>query len=78
MLSQAKDWESRAEYGRAIDVYLKLSKSMTQNFDILEDAWTKVILITSLDFASSRILSMSLQCNFDLPLVSQNSKIEQS
>ena len=42
LLSQAKDWESRAEYGRAIDIYLKLNKGMTQNHDILEDSWTKV------------------------------------
>jgi len=43
LLSQAKDWESRAEYGRAIDVYLKLNKEMTQNYDILEDSWTKAV-----------------------------------
>ena len=41
-MAQAKDWESRGEYGRAIDIYLKLNKSMTQNHDLLEDAWTKV------------------------------------
>ena len=42
MLSQGKEWEKKAEYNRAIDMYLKITPNMTTDHELVEDAMVKV------------------------------------
>ena len=42
MLSQGKEWEKKAEYNRAIDMYLKITPDMTTDHELVEDAMVKV------------------------------------
>jgi len=42
LLSQGKEWEKKGEYTRAIDMYMKITPSMTTDHDLVEDAMVKV------------------------------------
>ncbi|XP_027053913.1 intraflagellar transport protein 172 homolog [Pocillopora damicornis] len=43
LLSQGKEWEKKAEYNRAIDMYLKITPNMTTDHELVEDAMVKAV-----------------------------------
>ncbi|XP_048583111.1 intraflagellar transport protein 172 homolog [Nematostella vectensis] len=43
LLSQGKEWEKKGEYNRAIDMYMKITASMTSDQDLVEDAMVKAV-----------------------------------
>ena len=45
LLSQGKEWEKKGEYTRAIDMYMKITPSMTSDHDLVEAAMVKVFNI---------------------------------
>ena len=57
-LSQAKDWESRAEYNRAIDLYMKITPELTANKNVLEESCLKAVEL-SVKFAKDRSVSVA-------------------
>ena len=38
---QARQWEESGEYGRAVDSYLKVDRTVTNNSSTLAQAWGK-------------------------------------
>ncbi|XP_065670042.1 intraflagellar transport protein 172 homolog isoform X3 [Hydra vulgaris] len=42
-ISQGRDWETRAEYNRAIDLYLKVTPEMTNKKELLEKVYSKAV-----------------------------------
>ena len=42
LMNQGKEWEKKGEYNRAIDMYLKITPSMTTDHELAEDAMVKV------------------------------------
>lgn len=42
MLNQGIEWEKKGEYNRAIEMYMKITPSMTTDHELVEDAMVKV------------------------------------
>lgn len=42
LLNQGLEWEKKGEYNRAIDMYMKITPSMTTDHELVEDAMVKV------------------------------------
>ena len=42
LLNQGIEWEKKGEYNRAIDMYVKITPSMTTDHELVEDAMVKV------------------------------------
>lgn len=42
LLNQGVEWEKKGEYNRAIDMYIKITPSMTTDHELVEDAMVKV------------------------------------
>ena len=42
LMNQGKEWEKKGEYNRAIEMYMKITPSMTTDHDLVEDAMVKV------------------------------------
>lgn len=42
LLNQGIEWEKKGEYNRAIDMYIKITPSMTTDHELVEDAMVKV------------------------------------
>lgn len=62
-ISQARDWETRAEYNRAIDLYLRVSPQMVSNIDTLGDIYTKAVGL-AVKFSKDRAVSVAHEaCN---------------
>ena len=57
-ISQARDWETRAEYNRAIDLYLRVSPQMVSNIDTLGDVYTKAVSL-AVKFSKDRAVSVA-------------------
>lgn len=58
MITQARDWETRAEYNRAIDLYLRVTNEMTNNRELLEEVYTKALEL-AIKFSKDRALSIA-------------------
>lgn len=58
LITQARDWEARAEYNRAIDLYLRITADMTNNKVLLEEVYTKAIEL-SVKFSKDRAVSIA-------------------
>ena len=42
LFDQGKEWEKKGEYNRAVEMYIKITPSMTSDHDLVEDAMVKV------------------------------------
>ena len=42
MVRQAREWESSGEYARAVECYLKVTNSLTNDKNLQEKCWMKV------------------------------------
>ena len=58
MIAQARDWETRAEYNRAIDLYLRVTTDMTTNKELLDEVYTKALEL-AIKFSKDRALSIA-------------------
>lgn len=47
ILAQARDWETKGEHSRAIDLYLKITPNNSDDFDVLASSLEKVRFILS-------------------------------
>jgi len=47
-LAQGKDWEEKGEYERAIACYLKVTRALTDDENLMEKAWKKVSIQSSI------------------------------
>lgn len=62
-ISQARDWETRAEYNRAIDLYLRITPQMVSNIDTLGDVYAKAVGL-AIKFSKDRAVSAAHEvCN---------------
>lgn len=41
LLGQAREWEESGNFSRAVETYLRISDSHTNDVDILEKSWSK-------------------------------------
>ena len=41
LIQQAREWESSGEYPRAVECYVKVTKNVTQDTNVLEKCWLK-------------------------------------
>jgi len=57
-ISQARDWETRAEYNRAIDLYLRVTPDMVSNKTVLDEVYTKAVGL-AVKFAKDRAVSIA-------------------
>lgn len=57
-IAQARDWETRAEYNRAIDLYIRVTPEIAGNKSIVEDAYTKALEL-AIKFSKDRALSVA-------------------
>ena len=57
MISQARDWETRTEYNRAIDLYLRVTPDMISKSEILEEIYTKAVQL-AIKFSKDRAVSI--------------------
>ena len=46
LLNQGIEWEKKGEYNRAIEMYMKITPSMTTDHELVEDAMVKVSVIS--------------------------------
>ena len=58
LISQGREWETRAEYNRAIDLYLKVTPEMTNNKDLLEKVYSKAVEL-AVKFSKDRAISIT-------------------
>ena len=58
MIAQARDWETRTEYNRAIDLYLRVTTDVTSNKEVLEEVYTKALEL-AIKFSKDRALSIA-------------------
>lgn len=42
LFAQGKEWEKKGEYNRAVEMFIKITPSMTSDHDLVEDAMVKV------------------------------------
>lgn len=42
LVQQAREWESSAEYARAVECFLKVTPNVTSDISVLEKCWAKV------------------------------------
>ena len=42
LLNQGIEWEKKGEYNRSVEMYMKITPSMTTNHELVEDAMVKV------------------------------------
>lgn len=57
-IAQARDWETRAEYNRAIDLYIRVTAEIAGNKSTVEDAYTKALEL-AIKFSKDRALSVA-------------------
>ncbi|XP_067032279.1 intraflagellar transport protein 172 homolog isoform X2 [Acropora muricata] len=53
LLSQGIEWEKKGEYNRSIEMYMKITPSMTTNHELVEDAMVKAVEL-AMKFVSDR------------------------
>jgi len=53
LLNQGIEWEKKGEYNRAIDMYIKITPSMTTDHELVEDAMVKAVEL-AMKFVSDR------------------------
>lgn len=58
LVTQARDWETRNEYNRAIDLYLRITTDMTTNKSLLEEVYTKAVEL-AVKFSKDRAISIA-------------------
>eukprot|EP00111_Clytia_hemisphaerica_P000435 TCONS_00001218-protein len=58
IIAQARDWETRAEYNRAIDLYMRITQDMAGNSAVIEEVYTKALEL-AIKFSKDRALSVA-------------------
>ncbi|XP_074628986.1 intraflagellar transport protein 172 homolog isoform X2 [Acropora palmata] len=53
LLNQGIEWEKKGEYNRSIEMYMKITPSMTTNHELVEDAMVKAVEL-AMKFVSDR------------------------